>query len=763
MRQSVRSVLSNTALRCSIGLLTLVLSGPMAFGAENIATGARINFSKPPLYDLTADSEDASQLTDGETVDGTMWMSRHAVGWLTGREPVRIDIDLGRVQAIGDVCLHTSRRSEAGVYFPARVDVFAAVEPAVFAWGGRMTPFAEAGSGEYLAREFCLKGIGLPARYVSLLVAVIEGHFFTDEISITAGDKSVAPDRLSLIAESDQREFALQHEAITRSLAEVRARLPADRDILDRFEALAASLDGPAGTLDLTVLRARDLELRDIVRAARERAGVPFTAAFSDPWAPATPFDGKRLANRPGVLEIAAGQHGAVAIAIEHAAPREEEMTVLAVVAGDGTEQVEVKLFEVGMVTRADGVRLGDALLPMSNGRLSVPAGVTRQLWVDIAAGAVTRELNLTLALRVRTASGAERTLSRPILIYPLRDVSKPPFTVVWGYLDQLPIRGRPREASLDMQAHGVTSAVIPAGDLPWPEPDAGGEMAANVYRTYANVMQHLEGHDAFLFFLSLNEDSGYRERLGTDFMSDRWRKAFAIWIGEWSSMLKREGIDPARYAFYPVDEPDTPADLETLTMVSRLIKSIDPAFRIYTTLHDPAGLTDEVIDAVDVFQLNGLALAPEVIERLKSRGKTVASYATSGGGKAGAPGPLYRAQGWRAFVSGLDGFGFWSYADTGVSGTAWNDIDDVEPDYAVVYEGKRGIVSSKRWEAWREGVQDYHLLSAAWQAASSEATKSLVLELAHQAEARGYATAGLSELRTRLRLIAATGNDVLQ
>ncbi len=275
--------------------------------------------------------------------------------------------------------------------------------------------------------------------------------------------------------------------------------------------------------------------------------------------------------------------------------------------------------------------------------------------------------------------------------------------------------------------------------------------------------MQHLEGHEEFLFFLSLNEDSGYRERLGTDVMSDRWQQVFAAWVWEWTAKLKREGIDPARYAFYPVDEPDTPADLETLVAISRLIKSIDPAFRIYTTLHDPAGLTGEVIDAADVFQLNGLALAPEIVERLKARGKTVGSYATSGGGKAGAPGAFYRAQGWRAFASGLDGFGFWSYADTGISGTAWNDIDDVEPDYAVVYEGERGIVSSKRWEAWREGVQDYHLLSSAWQASSSEATKVLVLELARQAEARGYGTADLSELRTRLRLIAATGTDLLQ
>ena len=152
VKQAVKLVFANIAWWCSLGLLAFASSVSMAFGAENVAAGARISFSKPPLYDLTADPDDARQLTDGAKVDGTMWMSRQAVGWVTGREPVRIDIDLGGVRAIGDVCLHTSRRSEAGVYFPARVDVFVATEPSQFAWGGRMTPFAEAGPGEYLAR-----------------------------------------------------------------------------------------------------------------------------------------------------------------------------------------------------------------------------------------------------------------------------------------------------------------------------------------------------------------------------------------------------------------------------------------------------------------------------------------------------------------------------------------------------------------------------------------------------------------------------------
>jgi hypothetical protein len=34
--------------------------------------------------------------------------------------------------------------------------------------------------------------------------------------------------------------------------------------------------------------------------------------------------------------------------------------------------------------------------------------------------------------------------------------------------------------------------------------------------------------------------------------------------------------------------------------------------------------------------------------------------------------------------------------------------------DYAVIYSGEdKAIVSSRRWEAWRMGVEDYELLTA--------------------------------------------------
>jgi hypothetical protein len=172
---------------------------------------------------------------------------------------------------------------------------------------------------------------------------------------------------------------------------------------------------------------------------------------------------------------------------------------------------------------------------------------------------------------------------------------------------------------------------------------------------------------------------------------------------------------------------------------------------RVYTTVVRPEVLSDAMLKSVDIFQLNGPALTSTVISKLKERGKQVWAYAAVGGGKAGEPASFYRAQAWEAFALGVSGFGFWAYADVGQSGTAWDDTDDVRPDYAVIYEGHAGIISSKRWEAWREGVQDFALLSAALANARTDTERKAVKTLATEGRQALGDSARFAKIRRKL------------
>ena len=65
----------------------------------------------------------------------------------------------------------------------------------------------------------------------------------------------------------------------------------------------------------------------------------------------------------------------------------------------------------------------------------------------------------------------------------------------------------------------------------------------------------------------------------------------------------------------------------------------------------------------------------------------------------------------------GTTGAGFWCY---GCTSNSWDDYDGGDPDYGVVYYAHEAppsvprteaIIPSRRWEAWREGTEDYQYL----------------------------------------------------
>ena len=71
----------------------------------------------------------------------------------------------------------------------------------------------------------------------------------------------------------------------------------------------------------------------------------------------------------------------------------------------------------------------------------------------------------------------------------------------------------------------------------------------------------------------------------------------------------------------------------------------------------------------------------------------------------------------WWAFKNGLTGAGFWVYADSGRS--SWHDFGKTMGYYGAVYgfafspldTREEHIIPSRRWEVWREGVEDYQYL----------------------------------------------------
>ncbi len=64
-----------------------------------------------------------------------------------------------------------------------------------------------------------------------------------------------------------------------------------------------------------------------------------------------------------------------------------------------------------------------------------------------------------------------------------------------------------------------------------------------------------------------------------------------------------------------------------------------------------------------------------------------------------------------KAICLGASGVGFWAYNEN--DGTSpYNDFDGTRADWSVVYMDDSGLTSSARWNSFKDGIEDYKLLS---------------------------------------------------
>ncbi len=153
---------------------------------------------------------------------------------------------------------------------------------------------------------------------------------------------------------------------------------------------------------------------------------------------------------------------------------------------------------------------------------------------------------------------------------------------------------------------------------------------------------------------------------------------------------------------------------VEILLKCAKLAKEADPNVRIYC---DRAGMptpenSAEAVRYVDIWapQIDLLKNDKRLLEFYKGTGATVWCYESPGVTKLLKPLGLYRLQPWLAFRYGLSGCGMWTYN--------WRNLwftKQPAPFYAsygIVYEDSETLVSSRRWETYRDGVQDFNLLT---------------------------------------------------
>lgn len=321
---------------------------------------------------------------------------------------------------------------------------------------------------------------------------------------------------------------------------------------------------------------------------------------------------------------------------------------------------------------------------------VTVPPGETGEVWITVhLAGVEPGEYTGTLSLCPLDPQGmgGPQTVTLRLTVWPFTLPDPLPLTVFdWDYSlagQKGPLRERYLE---DLLAHHVNAFHVTR--LPTPAEDG----TPPDFSSLDDLLLLLKGKGLLLLEFWFMREAG-------------WQDAYAEWVQGLIAHLRELGFTYDQYLLYPFDEYLGPKFVE----VARQIKALDPQVQIFSNRIGPLEEVEAIAPYVDVWcpHADHLAQYPDSLAFMRETGKPIWTY-LCGSGKYIAP-ETNRALPWRAWQYGLDGCTFWTYK--GWVGDPWNDFDGSRPDWNKIYPGSEGPISSRRWEAWRDGLEDWAYL----------------------------------------------------
>jgi outer membrane protein assembly factor BamB len=398
-------------------------------------------------------------------------------------------------------------------------------------------------------------------------------------------------------------------------------------------------------------------------------------------------------------------------------------------------EVLEVLLNTTGKPSEDALPRLGEART------IRLGPRETRKIWLtlrshDLAAG------RHTATLRVGDPLSLAPPLEVPVhlTVHPVRLPAR--FTYRHcNWLNFSALRDEvQREAVIrDALDHGTNVFVIPPVTFPV---DANGELGAADGGLHDVLVRRLRGKAVFLVLGS----AGLRWPAGAKPDAVTERRVWAEAVRRYALHMQGLGCGYDDWAFYLKDEPGLggpDAYYDAYVELVRKVKAADPRARIYA---NPAGgaradVLQPIKDLIDIWSpdLHLVREQPEKLGQIFRRAKDYWHYEAPADQRNLDPLGFYRVKPWVAFQLGMNGGGYWVYHYQNL----WLADPAVAAEYGVVYLTGKGPVTTKRWEASRDGIEDYELLSMLRESARRSKSGAAKEALALIDEAVAFVTRG--------------------
>lgn len=630
---------------------------PIAY-AENIKV---IDIKPEPNYKLSLNEGDYLELTDKKTTTWPIWTKKSSIGF-ENATPVLIEAMLEEESEFDQILLHFSKGNHAGVKIPRRIDVY------------------------------CVSD-GVDTH--------VGGENFSDELFTDGKNHWV---RVQLTGLCNQRFFVAIHANGNYIMLD---EIKVERNGFIPNETQIEPIENIA---DDSVHRLKNFMLSEYSEKLAQRAEAldgssAFFAKIIDPWGRLSPSY-QDPPNPTKYLVIPYNGLADFVIEVANISDTSDQFLISL------DRDIRWELNRIDPVLTAEGKTVLDILSPLNIYEFFklIPDEIKHFL-VTIPGDKLEVGDNL---IDVIVRNSSDNVLWQDdIRIYrsaprSISEIDIPNITI-WSYTSDTPIWSNKALDTLLRQlnvagvnVHFVHHSKIPSlGDKPYDK--------SKNYRVLVEELRVLSGKGLILLYL-------------------HWEKKLAgleddpTKIHEWLDAIERitidAGLDYKDWALYPVDEL-TNEKFENSHPVFEIIKDFNPKIQTYVTI-DGIGKNrldfdqlSSISPYIDFWQAN-FPHTTDSFESFASKSGIDGWWIYSNGPgipKRRLPN-CYRAIARDALRLGAEGFGFWSFSDTGNS-SAIDDFDGRRPDWAVVYETNDGYQSSRRWEAFKRGVDEFKYLKS--------------------------------------------------
>lgn len=530
---------------------------------------------------------------------------------------------------------------------------------------------------------------------------------------------------------SKRAALGLQIEEAKHSFAVLKKAVPNEPNAINALQVIQAGLDGLSREFEERKPGYIVLVQKELLAAQTgiARSGMDLRAA--DLWLWTSPLG---MPIREGTLPspadaaltslrdtICLNQYKAICVNFSAAAKPQSVQLKL-----KGGQQGMFSLRPTLFAKARDGSMTADAIGTESSSLdLDIPAYQSQQVIVWVNTKKTTaRAGDYKTALEVSLGHKPAMHQSIPINIKvaPVRLASSLPVSISnWAYFfmgSTKVTEGLEEEAVANLRDYGANTWNMDYTQVPMPVVDANGKYAGlepATLKRLTQLMDLLKGKPEEIFVIWLGfQRAEIREALAKPGVLEGYIKDLHRVLDDY-----KVGLDKRYIMLW--DEPRLPELRESVDWMKK-IRKIDASFKFYddgTAIPTDKQELDEFLKITDRWFPNWDQLfvaRPEEAKKLADRnlpGMGIYRCLMSRNNRGVNIYEYYRFMGWYTMQYGFETLAFWAH-NVGTE-EAWDGTTGTSSGGIVVYQKDGKLYSSRRWELFREGLDDYKLAQAAF------------------------------------------------